>query len=573
MNTSIEPSPDRHAVEAAGITTEFAQWYCSHTFLAISSHRLVIRQSDLLTSIGPVMRWSVILLLGSLMACGGGDSSNANGPSGSISLVIDPQAVSVAAGATATITATATRSGAFNGTVTFTVAGLPSSVTVQSNTQVTAGLTTTATITLAVAAAATAGSATLTISVSGDGVTTATASLGLTITPPAGVQATLNFSQCAANLKPLWVAYRDGDGGPWTRVQGSGDLYTFTVAQAKAGYAYVMPQQINAASRVTTVFLGTRNEIASGTPIAICATSPLGTKTVTGSVAGVGAGEAVGVYLGGRFGVATATAPSFTISAVPNGTYDLVATRSAGVPSASDRGIMRQNQDLATGTNIGVLDMNGPESFAVATGNVTVNGHPTGGLLVASFVLISGASCTASAITGYSPPASPFLIIGFPDNKIRATDMHMLTVISTSTVVGSRFVTEVFHTVGTRTIDLPPELVPTVTPVAGSYKQLNATFNLSATYNGSTTIGYFVNTGAATYQVAVSATSGWIGTGSVSLVTPNFTGVNGWDDAWAPAANATVTWTLTATGSDLAAGASLCTPGLRTRAASRSGSS
>lgn len=520
------------------------------------------------------MRWSVLLLLGSLMACGGGgDSSSSNGPSGAISLVIAPQPVSVAAGATATITATATRSGAFNGTVTFIVAGLPSSVTVQSNTQVTAGLTTTATITLAVAAAATAGSVTLTISASGDGATTATASLGLTITPPAGVQATLNFSQCAANLKPLWVAYRDGDSGPWTRVQGSGDLYTFTLTQAKAGYAYVMPQQFNAASRVTTVFLGTRSDIASGTPIAICTTSPLGTKTITGSVAGVGAGEAVGVYLGGRFGVATSTTPSFTIGAVPAGAYDLVVTRSGAVPSASDRGIMRQNQDLVTGTNVGVLDMNGPESFAVATGNVTVNGHPTGGILSAPFVLISGASCTASAITGYSAPASPFLMIGFPDNRIRATDMHMLTVISTSSVVGSRFVTEVFHTMGARTIDLPPELVPTVTPVAGSYKQLNATFNLPATYNRSTTISYFVNTGAATYQVAVSATSGWIGTGSVSLQTPNFTGVNGWDDAWAPPANATVTWTLTATGSDLAASASLCTPGVRTRAASRSGSS
>jgi predicted lipoprotein with Yx(FWY)xxD motif len=534
----------------------------------------VIRQSQLLTSIGAAMRCSVILLVGSLMACGGGgDSSNTNGPSGSVSLVIDPQAVSVAAGATATITATATRSGAFNGAVTFSVAGLPSSVTVQSNTQVTAGLATTATITLAVVAGATAASATLTVSASGDGVTTATASLGLTITPPAGAQATLSFAQCAANLKPLWVAYRDGDSGAWTRVEGTADLYTFTLTQAKAGYAYVMPQQVNAASRVTTIFLGTRAEIASGgTPIAICTTTPLGPKTVTGSVAGVGPAEAVGVYLGGRFGVATAAAPSFTVSGIPTGTYDLVVTRSGGVPSASDRGIMRQNQDLATGTNLGVLDMSGPESFALATGSITVNGHPTGGILAVPFVLISGASCTASAITGYSPPASPFLMIGFPDNKIRATDMHMLTVISTSTVVGSRFVTEVFHTIGARTIDLPPELVPTVTPVAGSYKQLNATLNLPATYNRSTTLGYVVFSGGAQYQVALTATNAWLGTGSVSLLTPNFSGVNGWNDAWAPAANATASWTLTATGSDLAPDASLCTPGQRTRAASRSGS-
>lgn len=508
------------------------------------------------------------------MACGGGggDSSSSNGPSGSISLAINPQAVTVAPGATTFIAATATRSGSFNGAVTFTVSGLPSSVTVQSNTQVTAGPATTATITLAVASGATAASATLTVSATGDGVTTATAAVGLTITPPAGVPATLNFSQCAANLKPLWVAYQDGESGPWTRVQGSGDIYTFTLTQAKGGYAYVMPQQFNAASRVTTIFLGARAEIATAASIAICTAAATGTKTITGSVAGVGAGEAVGIYLGGRFGVATATTPSFTIGAVPNGTYDLVVTRSGAGPSASDRGIMRQNQDLATGTNVGVLDMTGAESFPVAAANLTVTGHPSGGLLATSFVLVSGPSCTASAITGYSPTASPFLVIGFPDSKIRAMDMHMVTVISTSTVVGSRFVTDVFHSIGARTIDLPPELVVTVTPASGTYKRLNAAFSLNATYNQSATFGYLVIAGGATYQMLVTATNAWTGTGSVALQAPSFSGVSGWDDAWGPPPNATAQWTVTVVGSDLPAGASLCTPGVRSRAASRSGS-
>jgi hypothetical protein len=522
-----------------------------------------------------VMRQSIVPFVALVLACGGGggDSSSTNGPSGSISLATNPQSVTVAAGGTTMIAATATRYGSFNGAVAFTVSGLPSSVTVQSNTQVTAGVATTATITLGAAGSATATSATLTVSAAGDGVTTATAAVGLTITPPAGVQASLDFSQCAANLKPLWVAYQDGESGPWSRVQGTGDIYTFTLTQAKGGYAYVMPQHINAASRVTTIFLGARSEIANGGPaIAICTAAASGTKTITGSVAGVGAGEAVGVYLGGRFGVATATTPSFTIGAVPDGTYDLVVTRSAALPSASDRGIMRQDQNLASGTNIGVLDMSGAESFAVATGNITVNGHPSGGLLATSFVLISGPSCTASAITGYSPTASPFLMIGFPDSKIRATDMHMLTVISTSTVVGSRFVTEVFHSMGARTIDLPPELVVTATPVSGAYKRLNAAFNLAAMFN-SATLGYSLISGGATRQILVTATSGWIGTGSVALPTPSFTGVSGWDDVWGPPPNATVNWTLTATGSDLQPGASLCTPGVRSRAASRSGSS
>ncbi|HEY7567512.1 MAG TPA: hypothetical protein VH762_08060, partial [Gemmatimonadaceae bacterium] len=133
-----------------------------------------------------VMRQSIVPFVALVLACGGGggDSSSTNGPSGSISLATNPQSVTVAAGGTKMIAATATRSGSFNGAVSFAVTGLPAGVTVQSNTQVTAGVATTATITLAVAGSATATSATLTISAAGDGVPTATAAVGLTITPP-----------------------------------------------------------------------------------------------------------------------------------------------------------------------------------------------------------------------------------------------------------------------------------------------------------------------------------------------------------------------------------------------------
>jgi hypothetical protein len=499
------------------------------------------------------------MAIATLFGCGGGDDTTAPPPppppAGSLIISLGATSLSVAIGSTGTMTAAVTRVGTFTDAITVNVTGLPSGVTVSSNTQTTVGPITNATLTFTVVSSATTGTSTVTISASGAGVTTVTATFTLTLTAVVN-NSSLNFAQCGAGAKPVFVAFQNGVAGTWTPVTGVNDVYSFNITQDKGGYAYVWPTQGGTAHQ-TTVFLGTRNQV--GGSLNVCGSTVPPQRTITGTVTGMAPGQASNVYMGGRPGFASPATPNFTISSVPDGPRDLVLFRSAGTASAQDRGIIRQNQTLAHNTNVGTLDMNGPESFGLATATVTIGGAQNGGINLTTIVFLSGASCDAAAVTGLSGPSTSFLIIGVPDARMRATDMHQVSVFAGSTE-GTRGTTEVFHTLSNRTIDLPPIIMPTVSSAAGAaYKRMSATFALPTEYNQLVGMN-LSSTGTVRNTVAITATTGWTGT-AVSLVTPNFTGLAGWNDSWGPAASAPANWAFNISGST--AGASLCAAGTK----------
>lgn len=509
------------------------------------------------------------LAAAALLGCSGGGGDSTSPPSGSLVISLGAPALSIAIGNTGTMTASVTRAGGFSDALTVSVSGLPAGVTVSANTQTTVGTITTASITLTVVSSASAGTSTVTVSASGAGVTTVSGTFTLTLTSAVSNQVSLNFAQCGVGAKPLFVAFQDGATGAWTRVTGTTDVYSFSITEAKGGYAYVTPT-LGGTAHLTTVFLGTRAEVgAGGAPINICGAAVPPQRTITGTVSGMTPGQAAGVSLGGRPGIASPAFPNFTISSVPDGPHDLVAFRSSTAASAQDRGIIRQNQTLAHNTNIGTLDMNGAESFGLATANLTIGGASGGGINTASIVFLSGSTCDPAAVTGVSGPAATFLIIGVPDARMRATDMHQVSVIAGGSVDGARSATEVFHTLADRTIDLPPAFSSTVSTVPGTYKRLSAAFTLPPEYNLLVALTQS-STSTVRNMVSVTATVGWAGA-TVALVAPNFTGLTGWDDSWAPSASATSNWILSVSGSTQAAGASLCVAGTKLRTAIRIG--
>ncbi len=510
-----------------------------------------------------------------LLGCsGGGGSSTAPPPppaTGSLIISLGAPTLSIATGATGTMTVLVTRAGGFAGAVTVSVTGLPAGVTASSNTQTTVGTVTTATLTFTVVSAAAAGTSTVTVSASGAGVSTVNATFALTLTSVTGGanQVSLTWAQCLPGAKPQFVAFQDGVTGAWTRVTGTNDVYSFNIAQPKGGYAFVTTT-LGGTAHLTTVFLGTRAEIgAGGAPINLCVTAVPPQRTITGTVTGMAPGEAANVYLGGRPGIASPAFPNFTISTVPDGPHDLVAIRSAGTASAQDRGIIRQSQALANNTNVGTLDMNGTESFGLATATLAIGGAGTGaGIYATSIVFLSGPSCDPAAVTGLSGPATSFLYIGIPDARMRATDMHQVTVFAGGSEL-SRSTTEVFHSIAGRIINLPTAFSSNTTIAPGTYKRASVSFDLPPEYN--LLVGLtLASTSLVRNTVSVTATVGWTGT-VVSLLTPNFTGLTGWDDSWAPTTSATANWTLSVSGSNQVAGASLCVAGTTLRTAIRNG--
>lgn len=260
------------------------------------------------------INFTATLAAAALLGCSGGGGDSTAPPSGSLVISLGAPALSIAAGSTGTVTASVTRAGGFSDAVTVSVTGLPAGVTVSSNTQTTVGTITTATITLTVVSSASAGTSTATVSASGAGVTTVSASFTLTLTSAASNQVSLNFAQCGVGAKPLFVAFQDGATGAWTRVTGTNDVYSFSITQAKGGYAYVTPT-LGGTAHLTTAFLGTRAEVgAGGAPINICGAPVPPQRTITGTVTGMTPGQAANVYLGGRPGIASPAFPNFTIS-------------------------------------------------------------------------------------------------------------------------------------------------------------------------------------------------------------------------------------------------------------------
>jgi hypothetical protein len=67
----------------------------------------------------------------------------------------------------------------------------------------------------------------------------------------------------------------------------------------------------------------------------------------------------------------------------------------------------------------------------------------------------------------------------------------------------------------------------------------------------------------------ISATQGWTGGANVTLTLPNFSGVTGFLNAWAPVTSDNVSWSFSTSGGTLA---SVCGAGNRFVTASKSGS-
>lgn len=494
----------------------------------------------------------------------------ATGGGGGFTLSASPTALTAAQGTGGTATITIARTGSFTGAVALTLEGAPNGLTSGFSPASVTG--TTSTLTLTAANNATVGTHVLTIRGTGTGVAQQATTVQLTITTSGGGNGnvTLDFSACAAQAKAIWVAGLDGEGTAWFRVNGTNDVYSFTINQAKGGYAYVTAAANG--TRTTTVFLGTRTEASSsGAVQRFCGSGTPTVRTITGTITGIGAGEGVNVNMGNRFGNASLASPGFTLSNVPDGTHDLVAFRSGLTPSAADRGVILPDQALAHNTNVGTIDMNGGSSFAAATGNITIPGVTPGAIITGGVVYLSGAACDAAVLTGSSFAASPFLMVGIPDVRMRPTDMHQFT--STVSEFGGtsviRQITQVFHSMVDRTIQLPPDFNPLVIQAAGNYKRLNTAAGLAAEYNMFVNLNYAPTTGTR-HTVSITATANWIASTTVGIVTPTFTGLAGWDDAWAPPANGPVFWNMTAAGSTHPGSSTQCVDGLRSIATARS---
>ena len=474
-------------------------------------------------------------------------------------------------GGTTNLTVNLNRIGGFAGSVALSVSGAPPGLTATVNPTTTTGAT--ASLALQASGAIAAGTiSALTIRGTTPGLNDVTVGLTVTITAPsAGGNVTVNFANCAPGSRPIWVAYQDGTSGPWTRVVGSADSYSFNVTNTKAAVAYVYPTGSNATAVSFTY--ATRAELQLSNA-GLCPTPPP-TKSLTGTVSNLGPNQLAEISLGGGAGLVGPGQTAFTLGSVRSGTFDLIGyARGAAVVLSSDRLLLRRGVNtaaLANGAPVGpILDFTGGESAIPQSGSITIANIAGGENITHGMFYQLGASCVpASLYAGMSAGAvSSFTAYGVPPGLQLPGETHGLSVTAATGLTAVRSTIDYLGALGTRSVTLPsamPGFAPTV--LAGPYKRLRFQYIQPADLNSSVFLSY-ADVGSQRVVSITTTVGGYLGGQAVDLSVPDLSGLPGWDSSWAPAAPTTVDWIAIAGGSTAS---NLCTPGSRVTTSTRLG--
>jgi hypothetical protein len=400
----------------------------------------------------------------------------------------------------------------------------------------------------------------------------ATTTIAVTITTSgAPVSINVSFVGCTTSEKPAGFFVQDGT-GPWVRVIGSSDVYSFTITQGKGGILYATsfsPRDVRLQYFVAA-------ELAVTNPYRFCFPDPPFTShPLTGTLAGKGSNDVAWLYFG------DAGTPgfngSFTIFNHLAGSHDLVgylgvnAVQTGVHQGANDRVTILRDQsgsagsvDLATGQTL-------------LPGTLTVVGAAGGETIRAQLNYRTGASCDFGQLnTGYLQDiGSVSTFYGVRPTQQRATDFHQLTVNTSSLSTGGRELIESFNAMGNRTATMgAPFPAPTVTRLPASHLRVRVIFTLPAGYQSGVSFTFSDGGGPfgdpGTIRGIITASFGYLGSaGSQTLEFPDMSGVAGWSDQMAPA-TPNLPWFLRI--SDVSHAGNRCVEGARTISAVRSGS-
>jgi hypothetical protein len=501
---------------------------------------------------------------------------------GSIAVALTPSTISVQQGSSGIVNVALTRVN-FTADVTFSATGAPGGVTVAFNPVTTPASATVATIT--VAAGAAVGTTPITITATGTGVTAATATLTLNVTSSSsGSNSEWQF--CSATETPIFFAFQDGTGA-WQRVTpstvGTVTKFAFALTQNRGGVAYVMQtttsffardaSDVSSRNRVrqaraledirraaeqkrnagrfrssgrsafattyeTEVFFGTATELTT-LGVDNCTTTQV-TKSVSGTVTGIAAGQVGTLSLGGSmvFFFGGVSSPTVAFQNVPLGTVDFVGTRlTAG---SVDKAILMRNLNVPDGGALpSVIDFDAASAFAPATATATVNTSLGDSLSLSSLLT------TANGETGFfsfdfapSPSVSrPWA--GLPANKMVAGDVHGLLLSASpanTQSLDSRILLQYVDQVTNQTMNLGPNLTePTATILSvGAYPRFRFQGTLPIEYRQGVQIDVQSSSSAAN-SVHLTATGGYLSIGGGSSVfdlsMPDIAGLNGFPTA------------------------------------------
>ena len=437
--------------------------------------------------------------------------------------------VSIAQGALGTSTVTVTRIGGFANNVDLIASNVPANVAVAFAPASVAG--TTSTLTFTVGAAAVPGAYTVMINGTGTGAANQSTTVALTITTASG--GTVGFRFCDAARVPLWLAFRNGTSGAWTRVTPSADnTFSFNLTGNTGAVAFVQNQ--NGGGTQGTVYLSTAAELTSIGTNECVTNAGVVTKMVNGTISGLSAMQTGYVLMGGGNGNVTGPATAFQANGVANRMTDLLAFRTTTViaPASilADRGALRRNVNYAAGSTAPDLSFTGAESFPLSTATVTLaNFGADNASLLTTFSTSNGE--VGSLILPQVSAGSGTL--GVPSTHTVPGDFHrFIATASTGDFLSFRSVFQFNRDLANRTLTFGAPLnLPTLTTVATApYARLKVVGTWQAEYGEAA--GTLMSQSSRSWTITGSR--GYFGAASAQfdLELPDFTGTAGFLNVW-----------------------------------------
>lgn len=411
------------------------------------------------------------------------------------------------------------------GNVTIAHTGVPAGV----NVTITASPTTAsaATMTFAATTGAAVGTYNISLVASQPGFTNQNASFSLVVTsPPTTSSVALPF---CANDMPTWFAYRN-EGYDWQQVAPSANVFSFAATdRLTVAFVYASSTQTE-----LNVFNATRGELAASTD-RDCA----GTKSLSGSIAGLSTGQSARIVMG-TSSASLGTNGTFSLSNVSDRALDLLAIRgtSTGNDFTPDRVILRRSLNPANGSTLPGLDFSA-EGVAPASNTLTLTGTLAGETAEMQNTFWSATSTVAPLQTLTLSGASNALY-AVPAPQQVAGDVHELYVDSyaqtTSSITGHSYV-EYYGAPADKTAALGPAVTsPTLNTIATSpYARMRGRVDAQAEYNTSVRFGFFQqpNTGPQRF-VTMGTSAGYVGSTPTQwdLVMPDLSLVAGFNPGW-----------------------------------------
>ena len=309
---------------------------------------------------------------------------------------------------------------------------------------------------------------------------------------------------CASEL-PVWFAYQN-EGGSWTRVQpNANNAFVFDAADK---VAIAMVQDFGS-SRLTDVYFAHVDELRPLSNKACTETS--GTKTVNGSVAGLGLSESASISMSNSTASAFNGQPAWSLTNVVNGPQDLIAHRElTGVSNNAtpNRVIVRRNQNPVSGATLPVLDFGASEALAVSTNTLTVSGLVTSeaNYYDIDFATASGTShgLFFSTSTFTSPSQT---LYGVPASLTQVGDLHKLSLNADASSANYRTVLHYYRNPADKSVSFGAHLLtPTVQNITSTpYARLRTTLASQSDYPDLVT-AYFIQSAR---SVFVTVTAGF----------------------------------------------------------------